>query len=205
MCGNSRRGQEAQQLELRVDARLEPAEHLEDQLVAEDDRGVGLLDADRPHVDGAAEAGVRAAPRQRKCSVAVLARDLLPSADAVPAASRLGRVGERVVDRPAVDLADHPLVPALVVGAQPERQLVELVRAGLEARLDEREHQLRRLLAQRDGLEHVELRDLARLGREPALLEHPLVQALLGQRGDDGVHRVTHRSAVGSSSTSWNQ
>ena len=45
------RGQEAQQLELRVDARLDAPERLQDQLVAEDDRRVGLLDADRPHVD----------------------------------------------------------------------------------------------------------------------------------------------------------
>ena len=51
------RGQEAQQLELRVHARLDLAERLHDQLVAEHDRRVRLLDADRAHVDGAAEAG----------------------------------------------------------------------------------------------------------------------------------------------------
>ena len=43
-------GQEAQHLELRVDARLEPAEHLEDQLLVEDDRAVRLLRADRTHL-----------------------------------------------------------------------------------------------------------------------------------------------------------
>ena len=49
------RGQEAQQLELRVHARLDAPERLQDQLLAEHDRGVRLLDADRAHVDGPAE------------------------------------------------------------------------------------------------------------------------------------------------------
>ena len=40
-------GQELQQLELRVDPRLQPAKHLEHRLVAEHDRRVGLLDAHR--------------------------------------------------------------------------------------------------------------------------------------------------------------
>ncbi len=47
MCGKPRGGQEAQQLELRVHARLDPPDRLHDQLVAEHDRRVGLLDADR--------------------------------------------------------------------------------------------------------------------------------------------------------------
>ena len=38
-------------------------------------------------------------------------------------------IGERVVDRPAVGLADHALAPALVGRPQPERHLVGLVRA----------------------------------------------------------------------------
>ena len=143
---------------------------------------------------------------QRKRMLPVLARDVGRAADPVQQLAAVRAVGERVVDRPAVDLRDHALVPLLVVRAQPERQLVELVRAGLEARLDEREHQLRRVLAQRDRLEHAEVRDLARLRREPALLEHPLVQPLLGQRGDDP-GRLTHPRPrpTGSSSTSWNQ
>ena len=50
------RAQEAQQLELRVLARLEPAERLEDQLLAEHDAGVGLLDPDGPHLHRPADA-----------------------------------------------------------------------------------------------------------------------------------------------------
>ena len=49
------RREEAQQLELRVHARLDAPERLQDQLLAEHDGGVGLLDADGPHVDRAAE------------------------------------------------------------------------------------------------------------------------------------------------------
>ena len=74
MCGNPRVGQEAQQLELRVHARLDPAERLHDQLVAEHDRGVGLLDADRAHVDGAGSAG--AAPRSRPAEDELVLADL---------------------------------------------------------------------------------------------------------------------------------
>src|SRR5262249_43223459 len=44
-------GEEAQDLELGVDARLELAEHLEDNSLVEHDRGVRLLDPHRP--DGA--------------------------------------------------------------------------------------------------------------------------------------------------------
>ena len=60
-------GQEAQQLELRVDARLDAPERLQDQRLAEHDRGVGLLDADRAHLDRPALG--RAPPDQRKPSV----------------------------------------------------------------------------------------------------------------------------------------
>ena len=59
MLREAARGQEAQQLELGVHARLDAPERLQDQLVAEHDRGVGLLDADRAHVDRPAQAGAR--------------------------------------------------------------------------------------------------------------------------------------------------
>ena len=64
-------GQEAQQLELRVHARLDAPERLQDQRLAEHDRGVGLLDADRAHLDRPAFGG--APPDQRKPSVPSLA------------------------------------------------------------------------------------------------------------------------------------
>src|SRR5439155_22808706 len=44
-------GEEAEHLELGVDAWLEPPEHFEDELVVEDDRRVRLLGADRPRFD----------------------------------------------------------------------------------------------------------------------------------------------------------
>ena len=50
------RTQEPQQLELRVLTRLEAAERLQDQLLAEHDAGVGLLDPDGPHLDRPADA-----------------------------------------------------------------------------------------------------------------------------------------------------
>ena len=67
--------EEAQHLELGVVARLEAAERLQDERVVEDDRGVGLLGADRAHV------GVPAAARRRrraqwKLDARVLAVDL---------------------------------------------------------------------------------------------------------------------------------
>ena len=97
------RGQEAQQLELRVLARLHAPERLQDQRVAEHDRRVGLLDADRPHVDRAAEAPsdgrrrpveARARPRRRV--------HLGVRAHAVQQLAPERGVGEPVVDRPAV-------------------------------------------------------------------------------------------------------
>ena len=138
-------GQEAQQLELRVHARLDLAERLHDQLVAEDDRGVGLLDADRAHVDGAAEAGARAFGAQRKMNSSWPTWNSLLERIAVQQLAARGRVGERVVDGPAVGLEDHALGPALAGRAQAERHLVGLVRPGREARLDQAQHEQRRL------------------------------------------------------------
>ena len=91
MCANPRVGEEAQQLELGVDARLEPAEHLQDQALAEDDRRVGLLDADRPHVDRAAEPGRRRCSAQRKRSVPSPRATLGRAADAVQQLARRAR------------------------------------------------------------------------------------------------------------------
>ena len=68
MCGNPRVGQEAQQLELGVDARLDAPERLQDQLLAEHHRGVRLLDADRAHVDRPAEPGARRLAQRKRNS-----------------------------------------------------------------------------------------------------------------------------------------
>jgi hypothetical protein len=190
------RGEEAQQLELRVLPRLDAAEGLEDQLLPEYHGRVGLLDPDGAHVDGAPEADGRGV-RPMELEHAVLDGDLVLRAHAVQQLAPAGRVAERVVDRPAVDLEDHPLAPVLRRRPQAKGQLVHLVRAGLEARLDEREHEQRRLGAQRRRFEHIEVRDLARLGREPALAHHPVVQLALGQEGEvargDRLAQISHR------------
>ena len=82
------------------------------------------------------------------------------------------------------------------MAANADRQLVDLVRAGREARLEHQQVQLRVLLAQRDRVEHVEVRDVAGLGGEPALRDDPVVQRLLVEQARD------HAS---SPLTSWNQ
>ena len=169
------RGQEAQQLELRVDARLDAPERLEDQLLAEHHRRVRLLDADRPDLDRPRHArrrGLRPAEAQQ----AVLDRDVVALADPVQQLAALRGVGERVVDRPPVGLRDHALLPAVLGRPQPERDLVGLVRPLAEARLDQHEHEQRRLGAQRDDLGEVDLTDLARLRAEPALGDDPLLE-----------------------------
>ena len=111
-------------------------------------------------------------------------------------------VGEPVVDRPAVGLEDHALRPALVRGAEPERQLVGLVRPLAEAGLDDREHEQRRLRAQRDGLADLDRGDLARLGPEPALGDDPVVELVVVEE-ESGRRRRRRRRRQSSSSTSY--
>jgi hypothetical protein len=115
-------------------------------------------------------------------------------------------VGEGVVDRPALGLEDGPVRPALVGRAQAQRHLVGLVRARREPRLDEAQHEQRRVRAQRHGGGDLDVVDLARLGGEPALGDDPLVERLVVQEGEiaggDGCRDVGHSS---SSFTSWNQ
>ena len=186
--------QEAQHLELGVDARLEPAERLEDQRVAEDDGGVGLLAEHGAHVDRAARARVRRlrpAERQR----ALVGADVGGAPHAVQQLAAVRGIRQRVVVGPAVQVrADDPLRPALGGRAEADRHLVDLVPARPEVRLDQGEDEHRRLLPERDRLQHVEVRDLAVLRPEPALFEDPLVQALLGQRGEQA-GGVRHRAA----------
>ena len=126
-------GQEAQQLELRVDARLDAPERLQDQRLAEHDRGVGLLDADRAHLDGPAF-GRAARPAEAERPVARLHVDA--RAHQVQQLARVGGVGQRVVEGLPADLGDHPLGPLLVVRPDADRHLVDLVRPGREAHLD---------------------------------------------------------------------
>ena len=120
--------EEAQQLELRVDARLEPAEDLEDQLVVEHDRRVRLLGADGPRLAGARR---RSRRRRRTRPTPSPAGSFTPWRIIETSSRTLPRVGERI-ERLA------------------REQLVGLVRAGVEADLDEQQLEPRLVLAQ-DG------------------------------------------------------
>ena len=77
-----------------ADARLDAAERLQDQRLAEHDRGVRLLDADRPHVDGPALARA-ACPAEGEHAVA--RPHVGAGAHEVQQLTRVRRVGERVV------------------------------------------------------------------------------------------------------------
>ena len=153
-------GEEAQRLELGVDARLEPAEDLEDELVVEDERRVRLLAAhgsrllqlaaepgepfDRPELDGA----VRSLQRQ-------------------PAPHRVHELARRrrIVEPVDLRLAVH--------------ELVDVVRAGLVAHLHELEREARLGRAQLDRIEHLRVRDSPRLRAIPPLLRDVLDHRLL--------------------------
>ena len=148
---------------------------------------------DGAHVDRPAERGRR---RLRPAEdELVLARlQLGVGAHPVQQLTAVRRVGERVVDDPAVGLEDRALRPAVVGRPEAEQQLVGLVRPGGEARLDEAQHEQRRLAAQRDARRRSSIeRHLARLGGEPALRDDPLVELLLVEErqvaGGDGVGR----------------
>ena len=170
-------GQEAQQLELRVDARLEAAVRLEDELVAEDDRAVGLLDADRA---GLGEARAERVERDGlELETAFLRGQRVVGTHQVDELARQHRVGEGVVDGPAVCLRDDVRLPRVRLGPEAEQQLVEVVRAGMEADLEQHGDEKRRRRAEHGGVEHPRVRDLLGLRPEPALRLDELEQPTL--------------------------
>ena len=165
-------GQETEHLELRVDPRLEPPEDLEDRLVVEDDRRVRLLRTDGTRVEQLA-AEAREPLDRPELDRPFLALQRQARAHCVhELACRCG-----VLERVDVVLAVH--------------QLVDVVRAGVVAHLDEREHELRVHRAQYDGVE------LLRVGHRPRLRAVP--PALRDV--------LDHRTLVGSHAPafSWNQ
>ena len=126
--------------------------------------------------------GDRPRPRRRG------GNEKLPSAVSISSVDSIRRIssssarglGQRVVHGPiAVWAIGLPgVVLARAGSTQQQRQLVELVRAGGEPRLHERDEQ-QRILAQRDPLDDLDPGHRARLRRVPALLLDPLAQALL--------------------------
>ena len=174
------RGEEAQHLELRVDPGLDAAEDLEDQRVVEHDRAVRLLGGDEPHrPELAAEGGEVLRRAELGHALRALERHAGPHrADDLPRDPR--------VLREAVEGG------AFVVAR--DEQLVDVVRPRVEAHLDEGERQLRLGLPDRDGVEHLRVRDRPRLRAVPALPGHVLDQRPL-----------VHLTPPASSGLSWNQ
>ena len=93
------------------------------------------------------------------------------------------RLRQRVVDRPRRASRDRSSEQHVGGAGHAERQLVELVRAGGEARLEQAEHQQRRLVGEHDALQQLDRRHLARLGRVPALALDPGADRLHVERG----------------------
>jgi hypothetical protein len=189
--------QEAQQLELGVDARLDAPERLQDQRLAEHDRRVRLLDADRAHLDGAALARRRPPSGTRACRRPPARRR---RAHQVQQLARVRGIGERVVVGVAAGLGDDAVAPALGGGPDADRHLVDLVRPLREARLDQRQHELRRVLAQRERLEDVE----AARPRWPSSRTSAAARTSRAAAPRERARAtVTHPPRPGS--TSWNQ
>ena len=133
--------EEAQHLELRVDPGLDAAEDLEDERFVEHDGAVRLLGEvlSRPELGHTLPALERDAGSHRAQD---LARD------------------PRVLREP---------VELLALVAARDEELVDVVRARVEAHLDEGERQLRLGLPDRDGVEHLGVCDRPRLRAVPAL------------------------------------
>ena len=100
---------------------------------------------------------------------------------------RLARPGELHVPLGGVDrrprhhqVRDHRggrrVAERVVLAARAGDHLVEIVDAGVEARLDQR---ARQPVAQRDQVEHAHVRDVRRLGAEPAARAQPLAEVVL--------------------------
>ena len=95
-------------------------------------------------------------------------------------AGQLG-VGERVVGGPAVERRDRRHVAGLALGAQADRQLVDLVQAALRRDLDERDREQRRDRVDVRGLDHAHGRALAAVRAEPRLPRDERAQLGLGE------------------------
>jgi hypothetical protein len=183
-------GEEAQQLELGVYAGLHAAIELEGQRVVEHHRAVRLLGAHRTHLR--ARPGVAHGVDPVELAHRVLRLEPGVAAHQVEQRPRLVGIGQRVVDGEAVGLGDHPALPAVRRRPQAHRQLVDLVRAGRETGFDQDGREQRLLEAQRHGVEHPDVNDLARLRAEPALRQDEGLELLLA---DDREFAASERVA----------
>ena len=163
--------EEPKHLELGVGAGAEAPEHLQHGALVVDQRRVGLLTRHRPHELRRVEPvgpgeRVELEPPSGEIDDRRLAQQLR---DPQPVHGD----GERVMELPAVGLANRVGVLTVAGRAQPDRHLVEIVRPGREAHLYDRE---RERVGQRQRLADAHLDDLAGLGGEPALPHDPCGQ-----------------------------
>ena len=194
-------GQEAEDLELRVHAGLDPPVELERDRLADDDRAVRLIGAHRPdrvELVGPVDEAV-GAPEHDAGLVELERRPGPHQPDRL--ADERG-VGDRVVDSPALCLGDDQFVPGVVGRAEPERQVVEVVALEPVPHLDDGEREDRRPAGRDDGVEHPGVEDVPRLAAEPALRgdraeeDEPVEEvqvARLDPAAEIGVRAATHR------------
>ena len=142
--------EEAEQLQLRIDPRFEPAEDLQDQLLVEDDRRIRLLGRDPSRLRQLGSER-REALERTKLDRPFVRLDGDAAADHVHELAYVTRIGECV-----------ELLAA-------RHQLVRLVCSGVEADLDDLHSQLGLRFVQARLVEHARVCHFARLRPEPAL------------------------------------
>ena len=155
--------EEPEQLELGVDAWLEPAVELDDQLVVDDHRRVRLLDTERTDVYPGRG---REPPEGREVDSAGVGGDDCVAGRELDQPGHRGRLGEHVQGWFEV-----------VARSRPREKLVDVVRPAAEANLEQRADERPGSGAEVDLVEDDDLGDLAVLRAEPALrgdeLSHP--------------------------------
>jgi hypothetical protein len=189
-------GQEAQHLELRIDSGLEPPVGLQDQLVAEDDRRVGLLGRERARVGE-----IRAVPaevRSAELDHRLVAVNRRLAAHQVDELTGERRIGERVVHDPLPRRLDDLTRRRVVPRPEPEQELVQLVRPGVEPNLGHGGDEHRRLRSHDDAVHDAGVGDVLRLRAEPSAAAHEVDErALVEELARDhslGDHRSSRSS-----------
>jgi hypothetical protein len=181
-----------------ADAGLQPAEELEDVLVAVDQRGVGLLRADRPAAQGGVDLRLGQRGEAQTLDGGVLADQLQQPAGEV-------RVVQPRVEGEAVGHGDQPVHEVIgQVGPDPDHQLVALRTAG--AALVDVDYDVQQLRVTRDQFRaagHPHGLHRPGLAGEPPLVRQPVDQCV-GQVAQQ--HAVCHGASPSSDSwVIWNQ
>ncbi len=161
-------GEEAEDLELRIHPRLDPAVDLERQPLVDHVRAIRLLRTHRPDLGAVAEAvpEVAGAAEEERCFADVERPVVGDEVDDPP--NEVG-IRERVVDRPPVCRSDDRGLPVVRIGPEAERQVVQIVALESVAHLDDREGQEWRLARNDARVEDARIQHVPRLAAEPAL------------------------------------